>query len=239
MGCSSDYGPPAPLATPTPTLRIADLQELYHDGVQIIRDGLVVEGVVTSSDASGNIYQTLYIEEDGAAIELLIDLNQIYPRYPVGCRLVVALEGLAMDRAYGVLRVGWPTSPSGRPALDLITSPPLLDGHLFRRDEVLEVVEPTLFTVSELQPQDCGRLVRFEELLYCPEEEAEEEPLWSGLRRFITPEGSYIFSSVTPYARFAGEPIPTTPLSLCGILRKGERGYQVLPRDEEDIQPYL
>ncbi len=236
MGCAADYAPPDSLAIPPPTLRIADLRTLYHDEVLIFRDGLVVEGVVTSSDASGNIYHALYIEEDGAAIELLVDLPQIYPRYPVGSHLVVALQGLAMDQASGVLRVGMLSSLSGRPTLDPIASQPLLDDHLFRSDELLEVPLPTRLTVNELQPEDCGRLVLFYSLCYSPEEE-EEEPLWSGLHRFLTPEGSYIFSSVSSYARFAEEPIPTTPLSLCGILLKGERGYQILLRDEEDIQP--
>lgn len=234
-GCSKEYDPPIVPTLPLPTLTIADLKELYRGEILEVKEELVVAGRITSSDEAGNLYHALYIEERGAAIELMVDQTQLFRRYPVGCRVHLRLKGLALGKGYGVVRVGRLSSLYKEPFLEEIASQPLLDEQLFRTELPLEVMTPELVEISDLTDADCGRLVRVDNLIFLPEEPAEEPTLWAGLHRFVDPRGEELYLSVSAYARFADEPIPTGILSLQGILRKGNLGYQILPRDEQDL----
>lgn len=234
-GCSKEYDPPIVPTPPSPTLTIADLKKLYRGEILELKEELVVAGRITSSDEAGNLYHALYIEDRGAAIELMIDQTQLFTRYPVGCRVHLRLKGLALGKGYGVVRVGRLSSLHQEPFLEEIASQPLLDEHLFRSEQSLEEIAPEVFEISDLTDAGCGRLVRVDNLIYLSEEPGEEPTPWAGLHRFVDPRGEELYLSVSSYARFADEPIPTRILSLQGILRKGNLGYQIVPRDEQDL----
>lgn len=237
-GCSKGYDPepPAVPPQPAPTLTLEALHTLYNDEAVLIREPMVVTGLVTSSDEAENFYRSLIIEEEGAAIEIRAGVDGLHNRYPVGCRVYLALEGLCMERSRGVLQVGPPAAGSDFTAVGSFYSQALLDRFLFRGEREALYVRPTLWLIPELDEKLCGTLVLIPHLHYEP---LEPEPgVWSGYRRFVDREGDVLYTYTSPYARFADRPLPDGETALRGILQYEEQGayagFVIKLRDEND-----
>ncbi len=225
-----------PSTLPAGNLTLRDLAARCSEIPLPITEEIVVCGVVTSSDAAGNFYHSIMLQQEGCGIEILAGLNDLYRIYPPGCSLAVRLRGLAISRRYGVVQIG--TMPSGGEpyAVAEITSRALLDQHLVR-GAVEALPEPIRCRIEELHPTLCGTLVQIESLTVQTEEEVAT---WSGYRRFVDCTGQTIAVYTSRYARFADTSIPTAPLTLTGILQYGRAGtgddiYILKLRDEEDF----
>lgn len=238
-GCLADFNDTPPqgeeLAT---TATIRSLHTLLNvDPICIERD-IVISGRVTSSDQAGNFYRSVVIEEEGAALELLVDLEALHNDYPIGAKLYVRLQGLTLGRRLGVLQAGLKADPVSGFEVDYIGSKAAVDEHIIRSAEALITPIPQTLTINELTPTHCGLLVRMEGLRFVPETE-EESPLWSGYHRFEDAFGGALYSYVRPYANFADQPIPTEQGTWIGILQydsSGEGRYLIKPNDAHDFQ---
>lgn len=237
-GCSKGYDPEPPLRpeAPTPTVTITEFQKLYPDRAAVIRDPIVLTGIVTTSDRAGNFYRTLCIEQNRSAIELRTGTENSHTRYPVGCRVFLRVQGLCMERQRGVLQIGPPAATSAAEAVGYFGAQPLLDCYLFGGEREEPLFRGTLRTPEELAPSLCGTLVLLSGLRYEPT--AEEDPCWEGYRRFVDDEGFVIHTYVSTYARFARQPIPVGRVALRGILQQVDTGpyagFILKMRDETD-----
>jgi hypothetical protein len=72
----------------------------------IIEEEIVVRGRVTSSDKSGNFYQTIVVEDNTAALEVLVGGYSLESQYPEGLLVALRLKGCATEYRHGVLCVG-------------------------------------------------------------------------------------------------------------------------------------
>ena len=153
---------------------IADIKALYvKDGepVTIERD-LVIKGQVISSDLSGNLYRSLYIQDESGAIELKIGKSSMYSDYKLGQWLYVRCKGLTLGKYGGMLQLGYRTdSPAW---LDIpskyetayIDVQYLIDYHIIR-GEVAAPVEPLVIDEAGIKNEEnFGRFVRVEGLTY-------------------------------------------------------------------------
>lgn len=222
-------------AAPPVTTTIRDVQrQLEGQGVPVTGD-IVVAGRVTTSDRSENFYRTLCIEDDGAGMEIMAGLDHLHNDYPIGTRLTVRLQGLALGRHYGVLQAGRPPAPGSGYATDYIGSRPALDKAVVRGCEAPEAPEPVRCTLAELTEDRCGTLVRIDGLYYTPEDLSTGS--WAGYKRFTDRQGRALYTYVRTYASFAGEEVPVGECSLVGILQyddAGEGRYLIKLRDEND-----
>ena len=75
-----------------------------------------VEGYVSSSDESGNIYKTIYIQDapENPTQGLTISVNTVstYTQYPQGSKVYIDLKGLSLNTYGGVVQLGM-TTPAG------------------------------------------------------------------------------------------------------------------------------
>lgn len=237
-GCTRSYDPepPAVRMPPAPTLTLATLHALYGSGSGTLEQELVVAGTVTSSDQAGNFYRTLCIEQGGYGLEILVGGESLHSRYPMGARLHLRLRGLALARSRGVLQAGVASAAYNYQELEYLTAQPLVDEHLFR-GEVSELPTGKSCSIAELTPERCGTLVVVEGLKHEPL--TEESSTLEGYHRFVNSSGEALHLYISPYARFASEPLPTGEVTLRGILQYLSTGDQagpvIKPNDESDI----
>lgn len=233
----SSFGEPEDAAgaeAVTTTLRY--LREVYAGETFLVTGDVVVAGRVTTSDAGGNFYRTLCIEDDGAALEIMAGLDQLHNDYPAGCRVVLRLQGLALGESRGVLQVGrMPQAGSGFVTDYIGGTKAAIDEAFVRDGEKLQTPRPALWALAELTPELCGTLVRIEGLHYAPE--GLSPATWSGYKRFTDRDGAEIYTYVRAYADFADAEVPAGERSLTGILQydpAGEGRYIIKLRDEND-----
>jgi hypothetical protein len=76
------------------------------DTIQIT-DTLIIQGVVNSTDESGNIYKNLYIQDSTGGIVLSIDQPNLYTMYKLGQRVYIKMQGLYMGTYGGAVEIGY------------------------------------------------------------------------------------------------------------------------------------
>ena len=176
-----------------PNCTIADLKKLYvKTGKPVkIDPDLIIKGQVVSEDRSGNIYKSLYIQDETGAIELKIGKNGLYNDYKPGQWIVVRCSGLTLGNYNGMLQLGAMRNrkANGEDATDTNADGEnsdkyettylevnyLIDTHILRA-EMGEKVKPKLLTEEDLkanittipvqQGPDFGCLVTLKGLKY-------------------------------------------------------------------------
>lgn len=120
-------------------ISIADLKALFADRTAMVgerEDGshYIISGRVISNDASGNIYKSLVIQDETAALAFSINQSNLSVMYPVGQEVVVDVTGLYMGYYRLLQQCGWLSDPYdstpqlGFMALDIFKSHAQLNG---------------------------------------------------------------------------------------------------------------
>lgn len=260
-GCRERFSTPdSTTEVPAPNMTLATLHEAYRGETIRISEPIVVGGSVTSSDAAGNFYRTLVLDDGTGAAEFRIAEYNLHTLYAPGSYLTASLQGCALSERNGILQIGLvPDSYSYYPT-EYIASRELLDRILHRSGEQ-RLVEPLRLTLSELEHSLCGRLIRVDNLRLVVDtpatvseqgatgmttlqeteaaEEPEPHPTWSGYRLFADVQGHMIAVYTSDYARFADQEVPTGSCSLTGIVEYGTvtgygKRFILQMRDESD-----
>lgn len=172
-------------------MSILELKDLYvtcgNKPVTLTAD-IMIAGKVTTSDQVGNLYKTLYIQDETAGIEVKIGRNGLYNEYKLGQTLYVNCNGLTLGDYNGMVNLGYSDinshslaesgiQPEVYPGIgyclpykDYETSylelPYIIDQHVFK-GEYGEPVEPVVVKASDIhKKENLGRLVTIENLTY-------------------------------------------------------------------------
>lgn len=125
--CQNDFDTPpldAPVATMKPNTTIAELKAAhwqddynYFETLGKTADGedIIVHGRVISSDATGNIYKKLVIQDETAALTFSINQTSMNNTYRVGQEIVVNLTELGFGKYAGLQQVGGYGEYNGNP----------------------------------------------------------------------------------------------------------------------------
>lgn len=124
--CQADMDNPGlqiPEASIKPNTTILELKQQYENKTEQVGnkdngDHIVIHGRVVSSDASGNIYKSLVIQDETAALAFSINQSSLFNEYRLGQEMVVDMTDLYMGYYRGLQQVGYPGDPySGQPQL--------------------------------------------------------------------------------------------------------------------------
>lgn len=82
----------------------------YYMTIQPTDEGknVIVKGRVISSDAAGNIYKSLVIQDETGALAMSINANSMYNQYRRGQEVVVNLTGMTIGKYAGLQQLGSP-----------------------------------------------------------------------------------------------------------------------------------
>lgn len=215
----------------------------------VIESDIIVSGRVTTSDKSGNFYQTIMVEDSTAALELLVGGYSLESKYPEGLLVALRLEGCATEYSHGVLRVGSKANSYDSYGVDYLASPERIDEVIVRSLDV-EPITPQRRTIAELDASECGRLTTIESLRLIGSTsidtlsgETLDIARWSGYSMFIDTQSDTLVVYTSEYADYAEHHIPCGELSLTGIVQHGKhpnnrKYYQLKMRYEEDARIY-
>ena len=170
------------------SISIAALLSKYQVGTETpvtIYDDLWISGLVASSDKSGNIYKSIYIQDPTGGVEIKIGRYSLYNEYEPGQRVYVYMRGLTIgmygfsgSSGNGMVQVGLYD-----PLFDIdkvrgyetsyMELQQIVDGHVFRGVKG-PAVEPAVLQSSQLPGTgatvaDCkyiGQLVTIKNLVF-------------------------------------------------------------------------
>lgn len=127
--CEGDWDGPGlqvPEATIQANTTINELKTLYwsdaNSYIDTIRtrtnaDGkeehIIIAGRVISSDAAGNVYKNLVIQDETGALAMSINANSMYNQYRVGQEVVIDVTDMYIGKYRGLQQLGFPSESNG------------------------------------------------------------------------------------------------------------------------------
>lgn len=271
-GCQDNFDVPPldiPVATMQSNTTIAELKEAFWDDANNYAtlvekkangEDYIIKGRVISSDASGNIYKSLVIQDETGALPMSINQNSLYNSYRVGQEIVVNVTDIYCGKYAGYEQIGgYGESKQGEPQTSfmdyaLFTSHAELNG---LPNPELTYVQPDAERPSDgiyCLVADMGSLpssgdpagirawqgqlvefrgVHFEgggELTYANADNNDNVS-----RKLLDSKGNDIVVRNSGYASFKGEMMPAGTGNVRGILSYFNGTWQVLLRTTADV----
>lgn len=246
MSCCGEVDAPLPQnAVPEATnVAIGDLRKMVGERVVEIEESIIIGGYITSSDKASNFYKTFTIEDATGAVEIMAGLYDLYNIYPEGYYITTKLQGCSIAKHYGVLQVGRKAESHSSYPTEYFASRVLLDRYVTRYD-VRNQIAPKPCSIKHLRQEECGRLVcvgglRYVNNNYYDTYNLNSDGEWSGYNLFSDKNGNLIAVYTSSYANYAQNRVPSTEVTITGILQYGKLGSQeffmIKMRDENDCK---
>ncbi|MUP45259.1 hypothetical protein E0K83_05810 [Gramella sp. BOM4] len=185
-------------------------------------------GYVISSDAGGNFYKELIIQDKAsnpvAGIQILLDDNSLFETFNFGRKVFVKLDGLSLGYNNGVLQLGMKQHG------DVIALPnSLIDDHVIRTEEIAEI-SPLSINISDLNPDLKNLYVKIDDLQFDRNLVKQDQVFsfasnpadqYDGLRQLESCEtGETILLSTSTFSNFRSLLLPQGSGSVEGILTR-------------------
>lgn len=262
--CQADMETPelvTPVAPIEANTSILELKEMFENRTELVgtkEDGehYIIKGRVVSSDASGNIYKSLILQDETAALTFSINQGSLYNEYRLGQEMVVDMTGLYIGYYRGLQQVGWPGEPYngadqlGFMAYDFwkanayyngLPDPSFKNvtfGSNYPSDEFYCITfnnfdELNNGTLMQLQSQ----LVEFRNVHFnIVEGEETYAPYQESVNRtLVDANGQTLTVRNSGYSNFYNQEIPLGSGSVRGILSYYGDAWQLILRDTHDV----
>jgi len=92
---------------------VTDFAEEIGNHPTLSDQHIYVSGRVISSDQAGNVFKSLVIQDETAALAFSINQYDLYLKFPVGQEVVVDLTGLYAGMYRGLFQIGMPSESNG------------------------------------------------------------------------------------------------------------------------------
>ena len=156
------------------TLSIAQVKALHTNVTYVFPDNstAVMEGYVSSTDETGNIYKTIYIQDSRVnptqGFTISVDAVSTYTKYPQGSKIYIKLAGLALGTYGGLVQLGIKDSRSIATGVDAVSRIPekLLPTKMFRSCAPIENIVPKVLKISDFNANNnlLGALIQVSEV---------------------------------------------------------------------------
>lgn len=221
---------------------IAELLALHEigseDSFDSVPAGIVICGIVTTSDEWGNNYKYINIEDSTGAIQIKIDNKALYHKYRVGQRLFVKCDGLVLGDYRKLPQLGLWANGS-------MQAIPSFKTYLYLFPDGAPVdVKPAITMNSIPAANDIpaswyNRLVRIEGASFVEGGMATfSEPGAATSHDLKLADGSTITLRTSNYATFAGETLPAGTGSITGILTRYNNYVQLVISSLADLENF-
>jgi len=226
----------------TANLSLEELKNLPQNVTFNDADEKIIEGYVSSSDETGNIYKYLYIQDkpENPTQGLVISLDAVstYGKYPQGSKVYIKLNGLALGKYGNFIQLG-AMDVNGTFARIPEKEVPT---HIYRSCGEKEKIVPKVMKLNELgtaNDQYVGVLVQINNaefarntmcMQYAPEATSVDRQL-----NDATSSATTKVVRNSGYASFANKTLPSGNGTFVGILSKYNSTYQFYIVKDTDL----
>jgi len=235
--CSDDFDTP-PMTVPTAehkaNMTIADFKAKYWQTtvnyIDTVKDDDIIQGYVTSSDESGNIYKSLYISDGTGGLTISINQNSLYNTYRIGQKVVIPMRGYFVGKYNGQQQLGYPQYYEKGLVWEATFLPSAMWQEMVEIDGLpdLTMVDTTVVSISDFQGKTDdatllkyqGKLVRFNNVSFADADGtitfAESGSTTN--RNIVDADNNTLVVRNSNYASFRGEALPMGKGSVVGLL---------------------
>ena len=225
---------------------------LKVDEKGMVVEDLIVEGIVITSDESGNLSNTISFQDkaSGAPAGIQIELAErpVYGFYPIGSTVQVYLKGLKVAEDRGTIRIGTKLTGTQATTFDLDRMPKELREKVFIKtcDPIQTIAPKEVNSLAEaLKPENVNTLVKINNVQFeSPEVAQTYYPVGSTSTadnvKLIDKKGGKVDLRTNKYASFKDIKLPTTSGSITVLVSYYKSGnnasYQLFIRDTKDVK---
>lgn len=264
--CQADMETPelkVPVATMVPNTTISDFKTAFADTTVLCplkdeasKTPYIIHGRIISSDASGNIYKSIIIQDETAAITLSVNQSSTYAEYRLGQEIVVNATGLYIGYYNGLQQLGWLGAPYngvkqlGFMAWDLFLGHTEMNG-LPNPNTVSVAIDGTwpsdspycvVSTFDKLPALGAefrnmqSQLVEFRNVSFVEGGKETYAPYQESVNRTLKDaSGATLTVRTSGYSNFYQDTIPEGSGTVRGILSYYGSGWQLLLRGKGDV----
>jgi len=207
----------------------------YEGGIDTVKEDWIIKGVVVGNDESGNIYKTLYIQDDSAAINIQIDRTNMFNEFKIGQLVYVKMKGLCLGEYGEMIQIGYPYIDGGSLKIGRIPDV-FVDDHLFRSGLPGTPPAPKLIpSFNDIRFEDRGRLVMFNGITFETPCEVYAYDYTTTNVNMIDKYGQMRALRTSNYANFRANTLPNDTGTIIGICSYYDGDYQFYIRDLKDV----
>ena len=219
------------------TASIQDLKDLYIPGKPtVIEEEVIIRGVVTANDRSGNFYRTFYLQDSTGGLEVQIALTNSYNFYLVGRELAIDCQGLVLGEYNGVIYLGgYIFEENGGQDVGLIVD----YNQRIYRGELVGAPTPEVKSINQLGVNDISKLIQLDDVEFAFEELglSYSDPVGRQTinRTVVDCNGNEIVLRTSGFSTFAADILASGNGSLVGIYSVFRDTRQFYIRDLNDV----
>ncbi len=237
----------------TANMTIAQVKALKQPGVAYVfpaagtsANEQIMEGYVSSTDESGNIYKTIYIQDNPEnpthGFTISVDAVSTYTKFPQGSKVYIKLNGLALGTYGGLIQLGVKNAAAtGADAVSRIPEASVA-AHIVRSCSERAKIVPKVMTLAQMSAANdnlLGALIQvnnaeFDRTVLC----SNFAPDGTSVDRRIN-DGTTTAARVvrnSGFASFANQTLPSGNGTFVGIMSKFNSTYQMYINNVVDLQ---
>ena len=224
--------------------------EINGNSLKQVTQPMQIMGLVTGNDVGGNIYNSLYIQDNTGAIAISVGQGGLYGAFSVGQTVLIELNGLYIGGYGKQPQIGTtytnPNKEGATPQVGRMTRYtwqehykliPTVDGLIVTPLEAI-------YNLNKLDiAQDCGKLITLKGVTLA---EADGKAVFAPSDGSVTLTAncanrtikglSNVVLRTSTYADFAKQPLPTGRVDITGVATRYNDTWQFLMRDINDIK---
>jgi DNA/RNA endonuclease YhcR with UshA esterase domain len=213
-----------------------------------VTEKYLMKGIVTADDESGNIYKSIYIQDETAGICLSLDLVNIYNYMARGQEVIIEMKGMWLGKYLGAYQVGDSTThfQYGYQMGRYDWTKELLQKHFYTNGfpDLEKVPAPKeIQSAGEILSTDYGMLVKLKNVTF-PDTKGGKLKSWSTSeqtenRKVVFSDGSQIIVRTSGYSNFYADYMPEGVGTITGIISIYNGTVQLYLRDRNDVGRFL
>ena len=222
----------------------------YRDGQSFakVTDDVKIKAIVTSSDAQGNIYQELALQDATGAIIVSVAQGGLYGPLPIGTEILVSLKDLYVGNYGKQAQIGMPSkNATGADVIGRI-SRTTWDQH-YKILSTGHIVEPTLFATGTNPTTwnldtDGGKLGIIRNVSFKSSNNSKATDTFADPNggagsvswTLNEQDGRKVIVYNSNFADFANAKVPTGKVDITGIIKRFNNQWEIIIRSLDDIK---